>query len=389
MRWLRPDGEAMEDGDWHDPETRALAMQLADRTNWVTLLFNSHHEAIDFTLRGSEATARWRCSSTPDAGTVLPEAGVEVGRRREVAGRAPHAARHGGRGAMSAATGFGGPGAPSVRRGRRASALGARRRACALRLAGGRPCDGRSDDGWFELTRRAGRGAAMPSCSPTAWACPTRRRARRPATCTAPRCSSIPRLRWRARLAGRPWEEAVIYELHVGAFTPEGTFRGGHRPARPLVGTGFTAIEIMPVAQFAGDRGWGYDGVLPYAPHPAYGTPDDLKALVDAAHERGLMVLLDVVYNHFGPDGNYLGAYAPDFFHAERHTPWGAAIAYERAPVRRFFIDNALYWLEEFRFDGLRLDAIDQIRDPESPVELLVEIGPSRPRGAPGPATST
>ena len=105
-------------------------------------------------------------------------------------------------------------------------------------------------------------------------------------------------------------------------------------------------------------------------------APDGLKRLVDAAHERGLMVLLDVVYNHFGPDGNYLGLYAPEFFHPERHTPWGAAIAYERRPVRDFFIDNALYWLEEFRFDGLRLDAIDQIADQSRP-DILEELAPA------------
>jgi malto-oligosyltrehalose trehalohydrolase len=173
---------------------------------------------------------------------------------------------------------------------------------------------------------------------------------------------------------GRPWHEAVISEIHVGTFTPEGTFRAAAGRLAELAEVGFTAIEIMPVAQFAGARGWGYDGVLPYAPHPAYGTPDDLRALVDAAHGLGLMVLLDVVYNHFGPEGNYLGAYAPDFFHPERHTPWGAAIAYERDPVRRFFVENALYWLDEFRFDGLRLDAVDHVRDPDSEVEILVEI---------------
>src|SRR4029453_9405471 len=129
-----------------------------------------------------------------------------------------------------------------------------------------------------------------------------------------------------------------------------------------LAGLGITAIELMPVGQFAGRRGWGYDGVLPYAPHVAYGGPEALKRLVDAAHERGLMMLLDVVYNHFGPDGNYLHLYAPEFFDPERHTPWGAAIAYDRRPVRDFFIENALYWLEGYRFDGLRLDALTELQ---------------------------
>lgn len=172
---------------------------------------------------------------------------------------------------------------------------------------------------------------------------------------------------------GRPWHEAVILELHVGTFTPEGTFRAAIDRLTDLAATGITAIEIMPVAQFAVNRGWGYDGVLPYAPHPAYGTPEDLKALVDACHRHGLMALLDVVYNHFGPEGNYLETYAPDFFDADRLTPWGKAIAYDRPPVRRFFIENALYWLGEFRFDGLRLDAVDHLRDTSDP-EILVEI---------------
>ena len=163
---------------------------------------------------------------------------------------------------------------------------------------------------------------------------------------------------------GRPWEEAVIYELHTGTFSERGDFAGIEARLDHLAATGVTAIEVMPLAQFGGERGWGYDGVLLYAPHRAYGGPDGLKALVDAAHARGLMVLLDVVYNHFGPDGNYLPLYAADFFSTERETPWGAAIAYERAPVRDFFVDNALYWLEEYRLDGLRLDAIDQIEDP-------------------------
>jgi maltooligosyltrehalose trehalohydrolase len=172
---------------------------------------------------------------------------------------------------------------------------------------------------------------------------------------------------------GRPWEEAVIYELHTGTFTPAGNFDGVRGKLDCLAGLGITAIELMPVGQFAGRRGWGYDGVLPYAPHVAYGGPEALKRLVDAAHERGLMMLLDVVYNHFGPDGNYLNLYAPEFFDPERHTPWGAAIAYDRRPVRDFFIDNALYWLEEYRFDGLRLDAIDQIQDSSRP-HILAEL---------------
>lgn len=172
---------------------------------------------------------------------------------------------------------------------------------------------------------------------------------------------------------GRPWEGAILYELHTGTFSLDGTFDGIAQDLDRLIDLGVTAVELMPVAQFGGNRGWGYDGVLLYAPHVAYGGPEGLKRLVDACHERGLMILLDVVYNHFGPDGNYLHLYAEDFFHAERHTPWGAAIAFDRAPVRQFFVHNVLYWLEEFRFDGLRFDAIDQIKDP-SEEEILAEM---------------
>ena len=172
---------------------------------------------------------------------------------------------------------------------------------------------------------------------------------------------------------GRAWAETVIYELHVGTFSAEGSFAGVERKLDYLAELGVTALELMPVAQFSGGRGWGYDGVLPYAAHIAYGGPEGLKRLVDAAHARRLMVFLDVVYNHFGPDGNYLHHYAPDFFHPEKNTPWGAAIAYEKPAVRRFFIENALYWLEEFRLDGLRLDAVDQIGDPSLP-NLLEEL---------------
>lgn len=178
---------------------------------------------------------------------------------------------------------------------------------------------------------------------------------------------------WHARWSGRPWHETVLYELHTGTFSPEGTFDGVRARLDHLASIGVTAIELCPVAQFGGQRGWGYDGVLPYAAHTAYGGPEALKRLVDAIHERGLMAFLDVVYNHFGPDGGYLHAYAPDFFHEEWRTPWGPGIAFDRDPVRRFFVENALYWLDEYRFDGLRLDAVDTISDPSEP-ELLVEL---------------
>jgi len=167
--------------------------------------------------------------------------------------------------------------------------------------------------------------------------------------------------RWRnADWRGRPWEEAVIQEVHVGVL---GGFAGVADRLPSLAAIGITAIELMPIADFGGTRNWGYDGVLPYAVASAYGTPDDLKALVDRAHDLGVMVLLDVVYNHFGPDGNYLGAFASGFFDEHAHTPWGGAVAVSKEPVRRFFIDNALMWLEEYRLDGLRFDAVHAIAD--------------------------
>jgi maltooligosyltrehalose trehalohydrolase len=170
---------------------------------------------------------------------------------------------------------------------------------------------------------------------------------------------------------GRPWRETVLYEVHAGVL---GGFDGVRSHLARLAGLGITAIELMPVADFPGRRNWGYDGVLPFAPDSAYGTPDALRRLVDAAHAHGLMVFLDVVYNHFGPSGNYLPAYAPAFFDTNLHTPWGPAIDFDHPRVRQFFIENALYWLEEFRFDGLRLDAVHAIKSRDWLVELASEI---------------
>jgi malto-oligosyltrehalose trehalohydrolase len=187
---------------------------------------------------------------------------------------------------------------------------------------------------------------------------------------------------------GRPWHEAVIYELHVGTFTAAGTFAAAIERLDHLVALGVTAVELMPVASFSGSRGWGYDGVLLFAPQASYGPPEDLKRLIDAAHARGLVMLLDVVYNHFGPDGNYLHLYAPQFFNPKHQTPWGAAVNFDGEDcrtVRDFFIDNALYWLDEYHFDGLRLDAIHAIAD-DSPRHIVDELaaavraGPGRDR---------
>lgn len=182
---------------------------------------------------------------------------------------------------------------------------------------------------------------------------------------------------------GVPLERAVIYELHVGTFTPAGTFAGVAERLPYLAELGVTLVELMPVADFPGARNWGYDGVSLFAPCRQYGTPDDLRRLVDAAHRLGLGVLLDVVYNHFGPDGAYGTVFSP-FYRSSRHeSPWGPAInldGEQSAPVRGFFIENALHWLHEYHVDGLRLDATHALADESTPhflAELAARVGES------------
>ncbi|KAF1071079.1 MAG: Malto-oligosyltrehalose trehalohydrolase [Pseudomonas citronellolis] len=176
---------------------------------------------------------------------------------------------------------------------------------------------------------------------------------------------------------GRPWHETVLYEVHPGLF---GGFRGLEAFLPRLVELGVTALELMPLGAFSGERNWGYDGVLPYAPASAYGSPQDLQRLIDQAHALGLMVFIDVVYNHFGPDGNYLHSYAKAFFRDDQQTPWGPAIDFRQEPVRRFFIDNALMWVRDYRVDGLRLDAVHAIGD----ARLLVDLADEARRAANG-----
>lgn len=160
------------------------------------------------------------------------------------------------------------------------------------------------------------------------------------------------------RWIGMPWEQTVIYEVHAGL---AGGFDGVRARLSGLAQLGVTAIQLMPIADFPGQRNWGYDGVLPYAPDETYGTPEQLRQLVDTAHGLGMQVFLDVVYNHFGPEGNYLAGRVPEFFRRDVDTPWGEAIDFRRPQVRAFFTENALYWLQDYRFDGLRLDAVHAI----------------------------
>jgi malto-oligosyltrehalose trehalohydrolase len=231
----------------------------------------------------------------------------------------------------------------------------------------------RSAEGWFEIEARCGAGARyryrlddgllVPDPASRAQADDVHG----PSLVVDPRAYRWKRPEWR----GRPWHETVLYELHVGTL---GGFSGVQAMLPGLAATGVTAVELMPINDFPGRRNWGYDGVLPFAPDRSYGTPDELKALVDAAHGQGLMIFLDVVYNHFGPDGNYLARYAPGFFRDDIATPWGAAIDFRRPEVRRFFAENALYWLLEYRFDGLRFDAVNAISEADWLDEMAAEV---------------
>ena len=230
----------------------------------------------------------------------------------------------------------------------------------------------RAAGGWFEADAdcgagtqyryRLGSGAAVPDPASRAQADDVHG----PSVVVDP-CA----YRWRnPEWRGRPWHETVLYELHAGLL---GGFAGVQRELKRLADLGVTAVELMPINDFPGKRNWGYDGVLPFAPDRAYGTPDDLKALIEAAHDHGLMIFLDVVYNHFGPDGNYLASYA-DFFRDDVATPWGAKIDFRRAEVRRFFTENALYWLMEYRFDGLRFDAVHAITEADWLDEMAASV---------------
>ena len=237
----------------------------------------------------------------------------------------------------------------------------------------------RLEQGWFELfTRAASPGSCYRFRIDGSLSVPDPASRFQPRDVEGPSQIVDPQeFEWKdADWRGRPWEEAVIYELHVGTFTQEGTFRAVEEKLDYLATLGVTALELMPVADFPGKRNWGYDGVLLYAPDCSYGRPEDLKGLIQAAHTKQMMVFLDVVYNHFGPDGNYLRVYSPQFFTDHHRNPWGDAINFDgpdSRTVRDFFLHNALYWLEEYHFDGLRLDAVHAIIDDSKP-DILTEL---------------
>jgi maltooligosyltrehalose trehalohydrolase len=231
----------------------------------------------------------------------------------------------------------------------------------------------RDADGWHEVESDCGAGTPYRYKLADGTAVPDPASRAQAGDVHGPSLVIDPRAyRWRtADWHGRPWHETVLYELHAGTC---GGFAGVQSELSRLQQLGITAVELMPINDFPGERNCGYDGVLPFAPDRTYGAPDDLKALIDAAHARGLMMFLDVVYNHFGPDGNHLAGYAPEFFRTEVSTPWGPALDFRRHEVRRFFTENVLYWLMEYRFDGLRFDAVHAITEPDWLDEMAAQV---------------
>ena len=236
----------------------------------------------------------------------------------------------------------------------------------------------RGEDGWFTAgVAAAGPGTLYRFILPDGLKIPDPASRFQPQDVYGPsEVVDLSAYRWQCReWTDLPWEEIVLYEVHIGTFTAQGTFAAAIERLDHLKQLGVTALQIMPISDFPGRYNWGYDGVLPYAPDSTYGRPEDLMALIDAAHERGICVFLDVVYNHFGPDGNYIPCYAP-LFTQHHKTAWGDGINYDdcgSSVIREFIIQNALYWIREFRLDGLRLDAVHAIRD-DSDEHLLHEL---------------
>ncbi|QDL94462.1 malto-oligosyltrehalose trehalohydrolase (plasmid) [Paroceanicella profunda] len=248
--------------------------------------------------------------------------------------------------------------------------------ALALEIAGEGPVAMQpGPDGWFSLDTKAAPGTRYRFVLPDGTAVPdpaARAQSGGVHGWSVLRAPFAPDAGW----PGRPWEETVLWEAHAGVF---GGFEGLAAELPRLKALGITALEIMPVNAFSGSRNWGYDGVLPFAPAEAYGPPEALHALVGAAHREGLMVFLDVVYNHFGPDGNFLNAYAPEFFDTSEDTPWGGAVAVSRPEVAAFFTENAVMWLGEYGMDGLRFDAVHAIGNPAFLDRMAADIRAALP----------
>ncbi len=391
VTWIAPDGREMHAEAWRDPENRTLGLMLCGAAGeyrgprgeplvdgTLLLLMNAAPEPVTFQLPRFVPAGWLRLLDTAEPHLEPEGPPLEAGAAWTLAGRSL---------ALFELVPLTGPvpGDVEFTFGPQSVAPGATRfrlyaPACdevALLLGEDERLPmTRRRRGWFELlSDRAGPGTPYRFRLPGGQAVPDPASEAQQEDVHGPSLVvDHGRYVWQnAGWRGRPWHETVLYELHVGTFSPEGDFAGVCAKLDHLAELGVTAIELMPVADFAGARGWGYDGVLPYAPERTYGDPDALKALVDAAHARGLMVFLDVVYNHFGPEGNYLGLYAPDFFRHDVATPWGAAIDFTRREVRDFFVENALYWLELYRIDGLRLDAVHAIVDP-SQRHILSEI---------------
>ncbi|MBN1654009.1 MAG: glycogen debranching protein GlgX [Deltaproteobacteria bacterium] len=399
--WLNPEGQEMSEGEWNQSHARALGVRLSGegleecddqgrevRDDDFFLALNAHHEAVEFVLPSYRPETVWRTMVDTDRSEPKRrEAVYECGSRVVLQPRSLALLRQepaasddetkSNRHAMPFGT-------EVMEDGRVRFRLWAP--ACErvdLHLGDGEeklvfPMAKRKD-GWFEfVTHQAGAGSRYRYHINGETLVPDPASRFQPDDVHGASLVINPNAwRWSDdQWRGRPWEEAVIYEVHVGTFSESGTFRGVQEKLDYLVSLGVTALQLMPLADFPGSRNWGYDGVLPFAPDSTYGEPDDLKDLINAAHNKGLMVFLDVVYNHFGPDGNYLHLYAPQFFTDRYQTPWGTAINFEDKQsrvVRDFFIHNAIYWIEEFHIDGLRLDAVHAIFDRSVP-DILEEL---------------
>jgi len=377
VTWLHPDGREMQPGDWHDGHARCLGIMLCGAARpdidqhglpqedaTLLILVNAAPEPRDFRLPAAPG-GRWHVVVDTDESRL----GETKAADRPIAldGRHLLVLEHddGKDGAMR----FGPKGHDHGTR----LDLWAPDAGAVTAEGGGEAWPMRAGPvGWWsaETPLRAGDvyafrlegGLVVPDPASRQQAAGVHGPSRIPAAVTVDPT-------WR----GRPWAETVLYELHLGTFTEAGTLEAAMAELPALAELGITAVELMPLAAFSGSRGWGYDGVLPFAVHGSYGTPEDLAAFVAAAHRLGLMVFLDVVYNHFGPDGNYLHSYAEGFFRHDITTPWGPAIDFRRPEVRRFVIEHALYWIETFGIDGLRLDAVHAIHDESAP-HILVEL---------------